>query len=77
MAEAFKAKGYNLALVSRSISEETSTNTELHIKADLSDTNVVPKIFEKVKEKFGSPPSMVVYNGTSILSASRSLTSHD
>jgi short-subunit dehydrogenase len=64
VAEAFKAKGYNLALVSRSISEETSTPTELHIKADLSDTSIVPKIFEKVKEKFGTPPSVVVYNGT-------------
>ena len=76
MAEAFKAKGYNLALVSRSISEETSTNTELHIKADLSDTNVVPKIFEKVKEKFGGPPSVVVYNGTSILSPHLEVSLH-
>jgi short-subunit dehydrogenase len=41
IAEAFKAKGYNLALVSRSISEESSTPTKLHIQADISDTGVV------------------------------------
>jgi short-subunit dehydrogenase len=57
-AEAFKAKGYNLALVSRSVSEESSTPTKLHIQADLSDTGVVPKIFEKVKEKYGSLSSV-------------------
>ncbi|KAE9381040.1 putative short-chain dehydrogenase [Stipitochalara longipes BDJ] len=65
VAEAFKAKGYNLALVSRTIDEETSTSTELHIKADLSDPSVVPKIFEKVKDIFGSPPSVVIYNAYS------------
>jgi NAD(P)-dependent dehydrogenase (short-subunit alcohol dehydrogenase family) len=70
VAEAFKAKGYNLALVSRSISEETSTPTELHIQADLSDPSVVLKIFTKVKEVFGSPPSVVVYNGTCLLPSS-------
>jgi NAD(P)-dependent dehydrogenase (short-subunit alcohol dehydrogenase family) len=64
VAEIFKAKGYNLALVSRTINEATSSETELHIKADLSNPSVIPEIFEKVKEKFGSPPSVVVYNGT-------------
>lgn len=66
VAEAFKTKGYNLALVSRSADEEASTGTELHIKADLSDTSTVSNAFEKVKEKFGTPPSVVVYNGISI-----------
>jgi NAD(P)-dependent dehydrogenase (short-subunit alcohol dehydrogenase family) len=64
VGDAFTAKDYNLALVSRSISEETSTATELHIQADLSDPSVVPSIFAKVKDTFGSPPSVVVYNGT-------------
>jgi len=65
VAESFKAKGYNLALVSRSISEESSTPTELHIQADLSDPNIVPKIFAKVQSTFGTPPSVVVYNAFS------------
>lgn len=66
ITEAFKAKGYNLVLVSRLTNEETSTGTELHIKADLSDTSTVSNAFEKVKEKFGTPPSVVVYNGISL-----------
>lgn len=80
VAEAFKSQGYYLALVSRSIDEETSTVTELHIQADLSDTSAVPNIFEKVKEKFGTPPSVVVYNGICSLFITTSsifqLTSH-
>jgi short-subunit dehydrogenase len=61
VAEAPKAKGYNLALVTRSIDEGTQmSKKELHIKADVSDTSAIPKIFGKAKEKFGIPPSVVV-----------------
>lgn len=64
VAEAFSAKGYKTALVSRS-TPDSSTNKELHIQADLSDPGVVPGIFEKAKAWGGEYPSVVVYNGAS------------
>jgi hypothetical protein len=62
VAEAFIAQGCDLALVSRTIPEEESTPTERHIKSRLFSASGVPKIFEEAKEKFGRPPSAVVYN---------------
>ncbi|KAK8040752.1 hypothetical protein PG994_013759 [Apiospora phragmitis] len=62
VAGAFAKKGYKIALVARSLKEENSTASELHIKGDLADPESVTAIFGKVKTKFG-PPSVVVYNG--------------
>lgn len=62
IARNLAAKGYKLALVSRSAKEEDSTDSELRIAADLSDPTSIPGVFAKVKAKFGIP-SVVVYNG--------------
>lgn len=63
VGRAFAAKGYSIALAARSLKEEDSTSTQLHIRGDLSDPNSVPQIFEKVKSQLGLP-HVVVYNGT-------------
>jgi NAD(P)-dependent dehydrogenase (short-subunit alcohol dehydrogenase family) len=62
VAKAFAAKGYKIALVSRSLKEGESTQDQLNISADLSDPDSIIQIFSKVKESLGLP-SVVVYNG--------------
>lgn len=62
VAQAFAAKGYKVALASRSIKEEASNADQVHISTDLSDPHSVKGIFSKVKASLGLP-SVVVYNG--------------
>ena len=66
VASAFAAKGYKVALASRSIDENASTPNQLNIKADFSDFHSISSIFSKVKEQLGLP-SIIVYNGKSPL----------
>ena len=66
VARAFAAKGYKVALASRSLKEEDSSEDEVHISADLSDPHSVKGIFSKVKASLGLP-SVVVYNGKQVL----------
>lgn len=61
VARAFAAKGYKVALVSRSLKEEDSNTDQVHISADLSDPRSVKGIFSKVEASLGLP-SVVVYN---------------
>ncbi|KAF9778514.1 hypothetical protein IL306_003966 [Fusarium sp. DS 682] len=61
VAQAFSAKGYRLALASRTQDPSTSTNKELHIPTDLSDTDSVIQAFTKVRSEFGHP-HVVIYN---------------
>jgi NAD(P)-dependent dehydrogenase (short-subunit alcohol dehydrogenase family) len=65
VARAFAAKGYKVALASRSLKQEDSTKDQLNIASDLSDPASVAGIFSKVKASLGLP-SVVVYNGKSI-----------
>lgn len=62
LAQAFKAKGYKVAVTSRKAKSEDSTTDQLHISSDLSNPNSVIEVFSKVKAAFGIP-SVVVYNG--------------
>lgn len=62
VARAFAAKGYKVALASRSLKEEDSNADQVHISADLSDPHSVKGIFSKLKASLGLP-SVVVYNG--------------
>ena len=62
VCRAFLAKGYKVALTSRTLNEEESTADKLNISSDLSDPNSVAKVFTKVKESLGLP-SVVIYNG--------------
>ncbi|MCJ1318433.1 hypothetical protein MMC15_003761 [Xylographa vitiligo] len=61
VARAFAAKGYKVAVASRTSKEEDSTADQVNISSDLSDPDSVTKIFSKVKELLGLP-SVVVYN---------------
>ncbi|WZH50271.1 uncharacterized protein QYS62_011515 [Fusarium acuminatum] len=61
VAKTFLAKGYNIALASRSQNPETSTANELHIPTDCADTDSVLQAFAKVRSVFGHP-SVVIYN---------------
>lgn len=61
VANGLLAKGYKVALASRSQDPETSTETELHIPTDCSDTGSVLEAFAKTKRTFGVP-NVVVYN---------------
>jgi NAD(P)-dependent dehydrogenase (short-subunit alcohol dehydrogenase family) len=63
VAKTFLAKGYNVALASRSQNPETSTANELHIPTDCADTDSVLQAFAKVRSVFGHP-SVVIYNGS-------------
>lgn len=69
VARAFAAKGYKVALASRSQKEEDSTAQQLNIAADLSNPDSVANVFSKVKASLGLP-SVVVYNGKNTLSLS-------
>ncbi|KAJ4003628.1 hypothetical protein NW752_011053 [Fusarium irregulare] len=61
VANGLLTKGYKVALASRSQDPETSTETELHIPTDCSDTSSVLEAFAKTKSTFGVP-NVVVYN---------------
>ena len=60
VAKAFAAKGYRVALASRKA--RPVDDNQLHIPVDLTKPESVPGVFEIVKAKLGSAPSVVVYN---------------
>jgi len=61
VAKAFAAKGYKVALASRK--NHAVDDTQLHIPIDLNEPQSVAGVFETVKAKLGSSPSVVIYNG--------------
>lgn len=63
-ARAFAAKGYKVAIVSRTKKDSESEKDYLQIQADLSNPTSVEDIFSKVITELGHP-SVVVYNGAS------------
>ncbi|KAH0489736.1 hypothetical protein TgHK011_010151 [Trichoderma gracile] len=60
VASAFAARGYKVAVVSRSGNAD-ATKDYLSIKADLSDARNVEGVFDRVTNELGLP-SVVVYN---------------
>lgn len=67
VARSFAAKGYRVALTSRtSRAQETTDDGDLHLQGDLADPGSVAGIFAKVRDLLGLP-SVVVYNGESAL----------
>ena len=63
----FTSHSFLVAAVSRSCQTGLSTtNTSvLNIAANLSDPSCVPSIFTTIKQHWGAPPSVVVYNPAS------------
>ncbi|KAI9693750.1 MAG: hypothetical protein M1822_003021 [Bathelium mastoideum] len=64
-ALAFRDRGYSVALAARSLEDGRSEDGGLQIRLDLSDSAALPGAFAKVKEAFGNPPGVVVYNSAS------------
>jgi NAD(P)-dependent dehydrogenase (short-subunit alcohol dehydrogenase family) len=62
IARTFASKGYKVALAARSLKEADSTDDQLNIPSDFSNTDSILNAFDKVKQVFGIP-SVVVYNG--------------
>lgn len=64
VASLFSQKGYSVAIAARSLEDnKVNSDGQLQIRADLAKADAVAPAFEKVKAKFGAPPSVVVYNG--------------
>ncbi|EXJ92922.1 hypothetical protein A1O3_01478 [Capronia epimyces CBS 606.96] len=61
VARTFASRGYKVALAARSLNEADSTDNQLNIPSDFSNSDDVVKAFDKVKKVFGIP-SVVVYN---------------
>ncbi|EXJ89846.1 hypothetical protein A1O3_02913 [Capronia epimyces CBS 606.96] len=66
LAQTFSAKGYQVALASRTPHPVEATSSKpasayLHVTVDLSQSESVPGVFETVKAEIGAP-SVVVYN---------------
>lgn len=64
VSRAFAAKGYKVALASRSVKQEDNNAEQINFQVDLSNPPTVSELFAKVKETVGVP-SVVIYNGTS------------
>ncbi|UKZ93197.1 uncharacterized protein TrAFT101_008118 [Trichoderma asperellum] len=64
VAQAFAAKGYKIAIVSRRNRDSESEKDYLQIQSDLSDPSSVELIFSRVISEFGHP-SVVLYNASS------------
>ncbi|OIW25246.1 NAD(P)-binding protein [Coniochaeta ligniaria NRRL 30616] len=65
IARTFAAKGYKVALASRSLQEADSTPEQLNIKSDFANTDDVVHAFTRTKKELGVP-SVVVYNAASL-----------
>ena len=64
IADKFVGAGYQVVATGRSVEDGPLRDGYLNVKADLTNLAVVPDVFAKVKAHFGTPPNVVVYNGT-------------
>jgi len=62
LTSAFEARGYKIALGSRSADASKNTDSKIHVKVDLSKPETVKSTFEQVEKGLGVP-SVVIYNG--------------
>ena len=63
VANKLKQEGYQVAVGSRNPLQEEGL---VPITVDVSDTDSITKAFAEVKQKLGSAPSVVIFNGSSI-----------
>jgi NAD(P)-dependent dehydrogenase (short-subunit alcohol dehydrogenase family) len=64
VARTFASKGYKVAIAARSLKEADSTDEQLNITSDFSNTDDIVNAFTRVKKELGIP-SVVLYNGKS------------
>lgn len=73
ISRAFAAKGYQVALASRTLKDEDKEPGQTHFQVDLSNPSSVPELFSQVKTSLGVP-DVVVYNGKGVQLISHSTT---
>lgn len=66
VATKFSSNGYKVALVSRSGTGSKTAEGYLSLKADLTQPDAIPPVFEAVKAEFNVAPIVVVYNAYSM-----------
>lgn len=62
VSRAFSAKGYQIALASRTLKKEDNEPGQIHFPIDLSNPSSIPELFSRVNASLGIP-HVVVYNG--------------
>lgn len=62
----FTSNGFKVALASRSGSGTMDENGFLSLKADFTNPNSIPPLFEAVKKEFKASPNVVIYNTGSL-----------
>ena len=67
VAQKFASDGYQVAVASRSgTGTKTTTNGFLSLKADFTQPDSIPALFEAVKAEFHTAPSTVIYNAAAL-----------
>lgn len=66
VADKLASVGYKIAVASRSGSGSKNDKGYLSLKADFSQPESIPALFEAVKTEFGTAPSVVVYNAATL-----------
>ena len=62
VAQAFREKGYRIALAARSVKESDNTDEQVYLPSDFSHPNSIVEAFSKIESSLGAP-SVVIYNG--------------
>ena len=66
VSESFAALGYKVAVAARKGTDCKTDKGFLSIKADLTQPESVPAVFDAVKAEFGAAPGIVVYNAAAL-----------
>ena len=66
IASKFSSLGYNIAVVSRRGTNALTPSGELSLSADFSDPSSIAGVFDAVESHFGTAPSVVVYNASTL-----------
>lgn len=66
VSESLAANGYKVAIASRSGTNSKNNKGFLSLKADFSQPECIPGVFEAVKNEFGAAPSVIVYNAAAL-----------
>jgi NAD(P)-dependent dehydrogenase (short-subunit alcohol dehydrogenase family) len=66
VAETFASNGYKVAVASRKGTGSKTAEGYLSLKADFTQPDSVPALFDAVKAEFNTAPSVVIYNAAAL-----------
>jgi NAD(P)-dependent dehydrogenase (short-subunit alcohol dehydrogenase family) len=66
LTHSLSALDYRIALASRSGTNTLHPNGTLSLSVDLTSPSSIPSLFTTITEKFGTPPSIVIYNAAAL-----------